>query len=191
MFELAPAAKQVVTIIGAVTALFAATVGLAQNDIKRVIAYSTCSQLGYMFFAAGVGAYQAAMFHLFTHAFFQGPAVPGRRLGDPRHAPRAGHAPDGRADALSAADLRRHDHRQHRHRRLRRAAGVRLRGLLLQGRILESAYAAGRGERDGHVRLRDRRAGGGADRLLLLPSGLHDLQRPGGLEAGGARRATT
>ena len=53
------------------TCLFAATVGLAQNDIKRVIAYSTCSQLGYMFFAAGVGAYQAAMFHLFTHAFFK------------------------------------------------------------------------------------------------------------------------
>jgi NADH-quinone oxidoreductase subunit L len=58
-------------VIGAVTALFAATVGLTQNDIKRVIAYSTCSQLGYMFFAAGVGAYQAAMFHLFTHAFFK------------------------------------------------------------------------------------------------------------------------
>lgn len=71
MFELAPAAKQLVTVIGAVTCLFAATVGLAQNDIKRVIAYSTCSQLGYMFFAAGVGAYQAAMFHLFTHAFFK------------------------------------------------------------------------------------------------------------------------
>ncbi|MBW3560391.1 MAG: NADH-quinone oxidoreductase subunit L [Proteobacteria bacterium] len=71
MFELAPQAKQIVTIIGVVTALFAATVGLAQNDIKRVIAYSTCSQLGYMFFAAGVGAYQAAMFHLFTHAFFK------------------------------------------------------------------------------------------------------------------------
>src|SRR5580658_3508914 len=72
MFEYAPAAKSVVTIIGAVTALFAATVGLAQNDIKRVVAYSTCSQLGYMFFAAGVGAYQASMFHLFTHAFFKG-----------------------------------------------------------------------------------------------------------------------
>ena len=71
LFEYAPVAKNVVTIIGAVTALFAATVGLAQNDIKRVIAYSTCSQLGYMFFAAGVGAYQAAMFHLFTHAFFK------------------------------------------------------------------------------------------------------------------------
>jgi NADH-quinone oxidoreductase subunit L len=71
MFEYAPVAKQVVTVIGAITALFAATVGLAQNDIKRVIAYSTCSQLGYMFFAAGVGAYQGAMFHLFTHAFFK------------------------------------------------------------------------------------------------------------------------
>jgi NADH-quinone oxidoreductase subunit L len=72
MFEYAPVAKTIVTAIGAVTALFAATVGLAQNDIKRVIAYSTCSQLGYMFIAAGVGAYQASMFHLFTHAFFKG-----------------------------------------------------------------------------------------------------------------------
>jgi NADH-quinone oxidoreductase subunit L len=71
MFEYAPVAKQIVVVVGAVTALFAATVGLAQNDIKRVIAYSTCSQLGYMFMAAGVGAYQGAMFHLFTHAFFK------------------------------------------------------------------------------------------------------------------------
>jgi NADH-quinone oxidoreductase subunit L len=71
MFEYAPVAKHIVTIIGAVTALFAATVGMTQNDIKRVIAYSTCSQLGYMFMAAGVGAYQASMFHLFTHAFFK------------------------------------------------------------------------------------------------------------------------
>jgi NADH-quinone oxidoreductase subunit L len=71
MFELAPNALAVVTIIGASTAIFAATIGLCQNDIKRVIAYSTCSQLGYMFFAAGVSAYGAAMFHLFTHAFFK------------------------------------------------------------------------------------------------------------------------
>jgi NADH-quinone oxidoreductase subunit L len=71
MFEYAPITKNIVTVIGAITALFAATVGLTQNDIKRVIAYSTCSQLGYMFFAAGIGAYQAAMFHLFTHAFFK------------------------------------------------------------------------------------------------------------------------
>jgi NADH-quinone oxidoreductase subunit L len=61
----------VVTYVGAATAIFAATIGVVQNDIKRVIAYSTCSQLGYMFFAAGVGAYGAAMFHLFTHAFFK------------------------------------------------------------------------------------------------------------------------
>jgi NADH-quinone oxidoreductase subunit L len=71
LYQLAPYAAGFVTIVGATTALFAATVGLAQNDIKRVVAYSTCSQLGYMFFAAGVGAYDAAMFHLFTHAFFK------------------------------------------------------------------------------------------------------------------------
>ncbi len=71
IYEYAPYASQIIALTGAVTALFAATVGLAQNDIKRVIAYSTCSQLGYMFFAAGVGAYEAAMFHLFTHAFFK------------------------------------------------------------------------------------------------------------------------
>jgi NADH-quinone oxidoreductase subunit L len=71
MFEHAPFALAVVTVVGAITAFFAATVGLFQNDIKRVIAYSTCSQLGYMFFAAGVSAYEASMFHLFTHAFFK------------------------------------------------------------------------------------------------------------------------
>ncbi|WP_426267752.1 NADH-quinone oxidoreductase subunit L [Sphingomonas sp. LHG3443-2] len=71
MFEVSPTAMTVVTYVGLATALFAATVGLVQNDIKRVIAYSTCSQLGYMFFAAGVGAYGSAMFHLFTHAFFK------------------------------------------------------------------------------------------------------------------------
>jgi NADH-quinone oxidoreductase subunit L len=71
LFEQAPSAMMLVTVIGALTAFFAATVGLVQNDIKRVIAYSTCSQLGYMFFAAGVGAYAAAMFHLMTHAFFK------------------------------------------------------------------------------------------------------------------------
>jgi len=71
MFETSETALAFVTLIGAATAIFAATVGTVQNDIKRVIAYSTCSQLGYMFFAAGVGAYGAAMFHLFTHAFFK------------------------------------------------------------------------------------------------------------------------
>ena len=71
VIEFAPDAKTFVVYIGAFTAFFAATVGLVQNDIKRVIAYSTCSQLGYMFVAAGVGVYSVAMFHLFTHAFFK------------------------------------------------------------------------------------------------------------------------
>ena len=71
MFETAPTALMIVTVIGAATCFFAATIGTTQWDIKRVIAYSTCSQLGYMFFAAGVGAYGVAMFHLFTHAFFK------------------------------------------------------------------------------------------------------------------------
>ncbi|WP_338548460.1 NADH-quinone oxidoreductase subunit L [Roseovarius phycicola] len=71
IMEFAPSALAFVTVLGAMTAFFAATVGLVQNDIKRVIAYSTCSQLGYMFVAAGVGAYSVAMFHLLTHAFFK------------------------------------------------------------------------------------------------------------------------
>jgi NADH-quinone oxidoreductase subunit L len=71
LFELAPNAATFVTFIGATTAFFAATIGLVQNDIKRIIAYSTCSQLGYMFVAMGVGAYSVGMFHLFTHAFFK------------------------------------------------------------------------------------------------------------------------
>jgi NADH-quinone oxidoreductase subunit L len=71
LFELAPNAQAVVMFFGATTALFAATVGLVQNDIKRIVAYSTCSQLGYMFVAMGAGAYSVGMFHLFTHAFFK------------------------------------------------------------------------------------------------------------------------
>ena len=71
LFELAPTAQAFVMFIGATTAFFAATVGLVQNDIKRIVAYSTCSQLGYMFVAMGAGAYSVGMFHLFTHAFFK------------------------------------------------------------------------------------------------------------------------
>src|SRR6202012_38500 len=71
LMEFAPVALGFVTFIGASTALFAATIGCAQTDIKRVIAYSTCSQLGYMFAAAGVGAFQVSVFHLITHAFFK------------------------------------------------------------------------------------------------------------------------
>ena len=71
IFEYSQIALNLVTVIGMITAIFAASVALVQNDIKKIVAYSTCSQLGYMFFAAGVGAYHVAMFHLFTHAFFK------------------------------------------------------------------------------------------------------------------------
>jgi NADH-quinone oxidoreductase subunit L len=71
LFELAPVALTFVTVTGATTAMFASTVALVQNDIKRIVAYSTCSQLGYMFVAMGVGAYSVGMYHLFTHAFFK------------------------------------------------------------------------------------------------------------------------
>ena len=71
VYEYSPLALTLITIVGMTTALFAASIALVQNDIKKIIAYSTCSQLGYMFFATGVGAYNVAMFHLFTHAFFK------------------------------------------------------------------------------------------------------------------------
>ena len=71
VFEYAPNVLSFITILGAITAVFASTIALTQFDIKRVIAYSTCSQLGYMFFAAGLSAYPAAMFHLTTHAFLK------------------------------------------------------------------------------------------------------------------------
>ena len=134
MFEAAPTRCTVVTYVGAATAIFAATVGTAQNDIKRVIAYSTCSQLGYMFFAAGVGAYGAAMFHLFTHAFFKALLFLG--AGCVIHAMH--HEQDMRfygalrkeipIDLLGDAGRHAGDHRR-RHLR-----AVRLRRLLLEGR---------------------------------------------------------
>lgn len=100
LFELSPDALTVVTVIGAITAFFAATVGLVQNDIKRVIAYSTCSQLGYMFVALGVGAYGAAIFHLFTHAFFKALLFLG--------AGSVIHAVDGEQDMRHMGGLRTH-----------------------------------------------------------------------------------
>ena len=71
IYEYSELVLNIITIVGMSTAFFAATVALVQTDIKKIIAYSTCSQLGYMFFAAGVGAYNVAIFHLFTHAFFK------------------------------------------------------------------------------------------------------------------------
>ena len=80
IFERAPMALTVVAVIGLLTAFFAATIGMAQTDIKKVFAYSTVSQLGYMFMACGVGAFSAGIFHLMTHAFFKGAALPRRGL---------------------------------------------------------------------------------------------------------------
>jgi NADH-quinone oxidoreductase subunit L len=100
VFELSPDALTIVTVVGAITAFFAATVGLVQNDIKRVIAYSTCSQLGYMFVALGVGAYGAAVFHLFTHAFFKALLFLG--------AGSVIHAVDGEQDMRYMGGLRKH-----------------------------------------------------------------------------------
>ena len=100
LFELSHTALTVVTLIGAITAFFAATVGLVQNDIKRVIAYSTCSQLGYMFVALGIGAYGAAIFHLFTHAFFKALLFLG--------AGSVIHAVDGEQDMRYMGGLRKH-----------------------------------------------------------------------------------
>jgi NADH-quinone oxidoreductase subunit L len=108
-----------VTFIGAITAFFAATVGLVQNDIKRVIAYSTCSQLGYMFVALGVGAYGGHLPPVHPR-LLQGAAVPWRRLGDPRGVRRAGHAPHGRAEEAHPDDLLDDDHRHDRADRLSR-----------------------------------------------------------------------
>ena len=71
LFEYAPISLNFVILVGATTSIFAACIAITQNDIKKIIAYSTCSQLGYMFFACGVSAYSAGMFHLMTHAFFK------------------------------------------------------------------------------------------------------------------------
>ena len=92
MFEVSPDAMTVVTYVGAATAIFAATVATVQNDIKRVIAYSTCSQLGYMFFAAGRWRLRLGDVPFVHACLLQGAAVPCRRFGDPRDAPRTGHA---------------------------------------------------------------------------------------------------
>jgi hypothetical protein len=126
LFELAPTAQAFVMFIGATTAFFAATIGLVQNDIKRIVAYSTCSQLGYMFVAMGAGAYSVGMFHLFTHAFFKALLFLG---GDQRDASRAGHSQHGRAVAQDPLYVRSD---VHRHAGADRLSAVRR--LFLQGR---------------------------------------------------------
>ena len=106
IYSHSPTAMLIVAIIGAATALFAATIGLAQNDIKKVLAYSTVSQLGFMFLACGVGAFVAGIFHVMTHAFFKALLFLGAGSVIHRHASRAGHAADGWAAEIHAHDLR-------------------------------------------------------------------------------------
>jgi len=98
-------ALEVVAWVGAITAIFAACIAVAQNDIKRILAYSTVSQLGYMMLGLGVGGVAVGMFHLITHAFFQGAPVPRRGLGNSRLHRGPGHPQHGRVAALYAGDV--------------------------------------------------------------------------------------
>ena len=194
LFEMSPAALSVVLIVGATTAFFAATVGLVQNDIKRVIAYSTCSQLGYMFVGLGVGGYSLGMFHLFTHAFFKALLF----LGAGSVITAMHHEQDMRrmgglrteipvtfwmmVDRLAGADRRRHSLHFDRLRRLR------VEGPDHRGRLRLASF-----RRD--LRILVRRHRGRLHRLLFLAAPVHDLLRPsrrlGGLAAGRARTTKT
>ena len=170
LFELAPVALTFVTFIGATTAFFAATVGLVQNDIKRVVAYSTCSQLGYMFVALGVGAYPVGDLPPLHPRLLQGAAVPRLRLGHPRRRRRAGHAQDGRPAHPYPAHLLDDGHRH--------AGADRLpahRRLLLQGRDHRGGLC--RHQRRRRLRLRPDRRRRADDRVLLVAPDLHDLPR--------------
>ncbi len=123
IYDRAPIALTFVAVIGAVTAIFAASIGIVQTDIKRVLAYSTISQLGYMFLACGVAAYSAGIFHLMTHAFFKALLFLVRRLGHSRARRRAGHAPHGRpaqAHPWTFLTMAAGTHRHRRHLALRR-----------------------------------------------------------------------
>ena len=105
LFELTETALSFILVIGGITTLFMALVAIVQNDIKRVVAYSTLSQLGYMTIALGASAYPAGIFHLMTHAFFKAVLFLGAGLGHHCHASRAGHAQDGRTQEIHAYHL--------------------------------------------------------------------------------------
>ena len=187
MFETSPTALGVVTFIGAATCFFAATVGTSQWDIKRVIAYSTCSQLGYMFFAAGVGAYGAAMFHLFTHAFFKALLFLG--------AGSVIHAMHHEQDMRFYGGLRKHIPLTFWAMMAGTLAitGVGIvdvfgfAGFYSKDSILEAAYASGQGARPVRLLVRHRR--GAADQLLFLAAGVPDLLRQAALGGLGAHPA--
>ncbi len=173
LFEFAPEAKMFIVIIGASTAFFAATVGLVQNDIKRVIAYSTCSQLGYMFVAAGVGVYSVAMFHLLTHAFFKAMLFLG--AGSVIHAMH--HEQDmrnyGGLRKKIPLDLLGDDDRHAGHHRRRHSADpYRFRGLPVQGRGHRKRLCVGVG-----LCLLDAGHRGRVHQLLQLAPDVPDLLR--------------
>ena len=176
VLEWAPYALTFITFIGAATAFFAATVGLVQNDIKRVVAYSTCSQLGYMFVAAGVGAYPVAMFHLFTHAFFKALLF----LGAGSVITAMHHEQDmryygGLRHKIPKTYLDDADRHARDHRRRHPAHPYRLRRVPVEGR--DHRERLGGRERGGGLRLH--RAGrlGALHQLLLVAADLHDLLR--------------
>ncbi len=180
LFETSQFALNVVTIVGATTAIFAATVGLVQNDIKRVIAYSTCSQLGYMFFAAGSGAYGVAMFHLFTHAFFKALLFLG--AGSVIHAMH--HEQDMRYYGALAetypADLLGDDGGYAGDYRCRHCRRWRLCRFLFEGRDYRERVCQ-RFDLS-YVRFRDWRVGGAAHQFLFVAADVPDLLRQGALD---------
>ena len=159
----------VVALVGALTALFAASIGLVQNDIKRVLAYSTVSQLGYMFLACGVGAFAAGVFHLMTHAFFKALLFLGSGS--------VIHAMSGEQDMRKMGGLKKKLPWTHRTMLVGciAIAGVPpLAGFFSKDEILWSAYKIGG---YGTLRVGHGLRGGGHDRLLHVPPVPHDVQR--------------
>ena len=184
LFALAPVSSITVAVVGALTALFAATIGLVQTDIKKVLAYSTVSQLGYMFVGVGVGAYAAGVFHLMTHAFFKallflGAGAVIHSMHEAFHhthqnGRRPGHAEHGRTAAPHAEDVDLHVDRDAGH--LRRMA---VRRLLQQGR---DHLAGGRPRRRSvrglvHRGVGDGAGGRNAHGVLHDPPDDHDVPR--------------
>ena len=162
LFAHAPEVLTIVAVIGTATAVWAGAIGMVQNDIKRVLAYSTVSQLGYMFMAMGVGAYAAGIFHLFTHAFFKALLVPriGRRHS--RACRRAGPAPYGRPEKRASSDLLDVPDRRARDRRR-----ARPRRFFQQGRDPLSHVC-----RRPHTAVGRGRAHVADDRVLHVPAGV-------------------
>ena len=171
LFVLAPTSMKTVAIVGALTAIFAASIGLVQNDIKRVLAYSTISQLGYMFLALGVGAFAAGVFHVFTHAFFKALLFLG--------AGSVIHAMSGEQDMRNMGDLR-PSHSHHASHHVHRDVGYRghlpVRRIFLQGRDSLGSLVARR--RRLPPSLGYRLCHRADDRLLHVPPDVSDFPRP-------------